>query len=204
MDNTLLRSRIDFVGMREETYRFLMGQGLLPRNTVHTAHTTSTLIAEAMNRQQMTDDLLEQMWAIPKKYEVMGMKDAELEPGVRETLEQLSGRYRLAVVTNNAQEAAEAALKDNDVLYFFEVVVGRERMKRMKPSPDGFMVVLQKYKDTQAVDWISVGDSWIDGRASAEAGIPFIAYQGDRSKLEDNAVYPIAELADLRELLSFL
>ncbi|MNZ87792.1 putative HAD-hydrolase YfnB [compost metagenome] len=132
------------------------------------------------------------------------MQNAKLESGVIELLEQLKGKYRLVVVTNNALEAAEAALKDNNIYDYFDCIVGREMVGALKPLPDGFLYILNRYNSTSSKDWISVGDSWIDGKASAEAGIQFISYHGDIVKMNSMGVFPSAELMDIRELLQYV
>ncbi|MNN19880.1 Phosphoglycolate phosphatase [compost metagenome] len=204
MDNTLLCSKIDFIGMKKETFHFLVTRGLLPVELNLTNHTTSTLIEEAVTTNRLTKEMLEELWEIPKKYEVIGMNNSKLEPGVVEVLEQLKSKYRLVVVTNNAVEAAEAALKDNHIYDYFDCIVGREMVGALKPSPDGFLYILKQYSTTTALDWISVGDSWIDGKASSEAGIQFISYHGDIVKMNSMGVVPSAELMDIRELLQYV
>jgi phosphoglycolate phosphatase len=98
MDNTLLRSAIDFDAMKRETFEFLVANGILDRSMTLENHTTATVIAEAVGTNKMTDELLRKMWEIPKKHEVCGMKEAGLEPGVAELLARLSGKYLMAVV----------------------------------------------------------------------------------------------------------
>ncbi|MNN53561.1 Pyrimidine 5'-nucleotidase YjjG [compost metagenome] len=190
--------------MKKETFQFLVSRGLLPIELDLTNHTTSTLIEEAVRTNRLTDELYKELWEIPKKYEVIGMQNAKLEPGVVELLDQLKGKYRLVVVTNNAVEAAEAALRDNHIHDYFDCIVGREMVGALKPSPDGFLYILKQYNTTTAKDWISVGDSWIDGKASSEAGIQFISYHGDITKMNRMGVFPSAELMDIRELLQYV
>ncbi|MCR8645491.1 HAD family hydrolase [Paenibacillus sp. N1-5-1-14] len=115
------------------------------------------------------------MWDIAKKHEVCGMDGADLELGAEEVLSELKGSYHLAIVTNNSVEAAEITLRDNGILEYFDIIIGRELKKALKPSPDGYLRVLDEFKNS-ASEWLSVGDSWIDGMASMSAGIKFIAY----------------------------
>jgi phosphoglycolate phosphatase len=152
----------------------------------------------------MTNELIEQMWLIPKKHEVSGMQDADLEPGVVGLLNSLYGKYCLVVVTNNSIGAAEVALRANGIYEYFDLVVGREMMGALKPSPDGFLVALSTFNQISSHEWISVGDAWVDGKASAEAGIPFISYRGDKEKMKDHGVFPFAEIAVMGELMELL
>jgi len=204
MDNTLLRSRIDFEAMKQDVYQFLVSHGILAEGIELSRHTASTLIEAGVKTNRMNESLIKELWDVPKKHEVTGMKDAELEPGVKELLKEWQGQYHLVVVTNNSIEAAEAALRDHDVLRFFEQVVGREQVRLLKPAPDAFLHVLQRFGEVSPGEWISVGDSWMDGRASALAGIPFIAYGGDEAKMKEMEVFPRAFIRDLRNLNAYL
>lgn len=204
MDNTLLRSRIDFQAMKQETYRYLVEAQFLPSGWKLDQHTTSTIITEALSANMMSPDCIREMWDIAKKHEVEGMKGASLEEGVVQLLNELHHQYRLVVITNNAVEAAETALREHKIGPLFDLIIGRESMGRIKPSPDGFLNVLQYFNDTTAAEWISVGDAWIDGKASQAAEIPFVAYNGDPIKMKQHAVVPIGEISDIRELKRFL
>lgn len=102
MDNTLLKSAIDFEGMKQETFRFLVSRGVLSTSFPFAGHTSSTIIEAAVKTGRMTEELLAEMWAIPQKFELAGMEGAALEPGVAEFLEELYGSCRLTVVTNNS------------------------------------------------------------------------------------------------------
>jgi phosphoglycolate phosphatase len=152
----------------------------------------------------MTNEVLNEMWEIPKKHEVFGMKDAALEPGVTYLLDELLNKYIMVIVTNNSIDAAERALKENGIFDYFDCVVGREMMKSLKPSPDGFLYILNQYQNTSASEWISVGDAWIDGKASVDAGVKFISYQGNIEKMNRMGVYPSAEIMNLTELIDFV
>lgn len=204
MDNTILRSAIDFEAMKHETYQFLTSRGILPPQLDLANHTSSTIIKEAMGTHLMTEELMQEMWKIIKKLEMIGMLNAGLEPGVTELLRELQGKYCMVIVTNNSIEAAKIALRENNILNYFDCVVGREMMKSLKPSPDGFLFILDKYRHIPANEWISAGDAWVDGMASADAGIDFISYQGDGKKMNRMGVFPRADIQDIRELKDFL
>lgn len=203
MDNTILSSKIDFQAMKYETYQFLVSKEILPAGYNLDYHTTSTIVEEAIQTNRMTEELLNEMWDIAKKHEVCGMQGADLESGAVEILSELQGRYQLAIVTNNSVEAAEIALRDNDIYEYFDFIIGRELMKALKPSPDGYLRVLDEFKHS-ANEWLSVGDSWIDGKASISAGIRFIAYRSDKEMLKQMKVHPTAELSSLLELMSLI
>jgi len=204
MDNTLLASRIDYAAMKADTHRYLAALGVLPDEMDLAAHTTGTLIAEAMATGRMRDAWIRGMWDVVTAHEVAGMRDARLEPGVAELLETLCGAVRLAVVTNNARAAAEEALGRVGILHRFDCLIAREQMAAVKPAPDGFLAVLGRYPHIAATEWLAVGDSWIDGAAARAAGIRFAAYRSDPDVLERHGVVPDAVLTDIRELADVL
>lgn len=204
MDNTLLRSKIDFESMKQETFHFLVSRGILSEELPITEHTSSTIIEAAKKTNRMTEELLMEMWDISKKFEIIGMEGADLEPGVKNILEELKGSYHMTVVTNNSTQAAETALRDNQIINYFELVVGREMMKSIKPAPDGFQFVLDQYSSLAIEDWISIGDAWVDGKASIAAGVQFISYQGDVELMKKMGVIPYASITDINELKAIL
>ncbi len=204
MDNTLLSSKINFAAMKKETYEFIIDHGILPDDSSLLNQTTAIIIEKAIKTNMMSQELINEVWEIPKKYEVMGMENAVLEPGVTQLLSELYGKYYLVVLTNNSVEAANKAFKENGIQNYFDIIVGREMLKSLKPSPDGFLYVLDRYKTTSANEWISVGDAWLDGKASMDAGIRFISYNGNIQKMSSMGVYPYAKIKDIRELINFI
>lgn len=204
MDNTLLRSRIDFTEMKKDIYEFMVRHGVLTNDLDLTRHTSSTIIEQAMQTNLMTAKFMQDVWEIAKRHELAGMHGADLEPGVTDLLQNLQGKYLLVVVTNNAVEAAETAIRDNGIYEYFDYIVGREMVKSLKPSPDGLNHVLEKYGHIAADEWLSVGDAWVDGKAAADAGIKFIAYRGDSEKMQTMGVRPFAEITRIGDLVQFL
>jgi phosphoglycolate phosphatase len=204
MDNTLISSKIDFAAMKRDTYNYIVKLGLLPEGPEILNMTTSRIIEKAAESKKMTKELKDKIWSIPTKYEVLGMENAPLEPGVEELVRELHGKYHLAIVTNNSVEAANRVIKRNNIYQYFDIIVGREMVDSLKPSPDGFIYVLNKYKNVSPGEWLSVGDAWLDGKASMLIGIKFIAYNGDIERMNSMGVYPYAEISDIRELKRFI
>ncbi|MHA2854994.1 HAD family hydrolase [Paenibacillus lautus] len=204
MDNTLLHSSIDFGAMKRDIYAFLCDHSILPPGLSMDTHTTSTIIAEAMNTGQLSEELSCRMWDIAKEHEVQGMMGAKLEDGALELVQQLHGQLHLAIVTNNAVEAAMTALEENRIAHYFDLIIGREAMGLLKPAPDGYIEVLRHFQHTSPEEWLSVGDAWVDGKASQNAGIPFIAYRGDIARMNRMGVFPFAEIQDIQEVVGYL
>lgn len=203
MDNTLLQSKIDFKAMKEEVFHYLVNNGLLAADFPVEEHTTSTLIT-LVRKQGISKEMDKVMMDITVKHELSGMEGAGLERGVTELLRLLHGKYKLVVVTNNAYEAALKALHETQIAPYFDMIIGRDQMTELKPSPSGFQYVLAEFPHIAAHGWLSIGDSWIDGRASIDAGIPFVSYRTSMDVMRSRGVEPIGQVGEIIDILDYL
>lgn len=204
MDNTLLSSAINFDAMREEIFAHLTAANVLPADLSMTEHTSSTLIAHAQRTAHWNEELQRTVWDIAKKHEILGMENAALEPGVQDVLLRLNGNCKLAVLTNNSHSAAMAALTGHGIDRYFDIIIGREQMAFMKPAADGVRMIMNTFADIHMKEWLSIGDAWIDGKASQEAGVTFIAYNGNPDKMMAQGVIPDASINEWAELFPLL
>ncbi|WP_336604313.1 HAD family hydrolase [Paenibacillus sp. MMS18-CY102] len=202
MDNTLLRSHIDFPAMKQEVHGWLASRSLVPEAIDLSRYTTSILIEEA-KQAGLSQAGYEEVMRLTVEHEVRGMADAGLEPGAEELLRALDERYILAIVTNNAEQAAARALTDTGIIDRFRYIVGRESMQAMKPSSSGYETVVQR-SGIPASNWLSVGDSWIDGKGSVDAGISFVSYGTSLEAMRSRGVEPIGRIEQLLELNEWL
>lgn len=203
MDNTLLRSNIDFERMKSDIYEFLIQNHILSTEFAIHEHTTSTLI-EYVRAIGIPTDIYESMMDRTSQHELIGMRGAGLEPGAKQLLESIYEKYVLVVITNNSLNAALEALENTEIAGFFELIIGREQMSALKPSPSGFHYVMNQLSTIKPSEWISIGDSWIDGKAAHDAGIPFISYQANTEKMLQRGVQPAQQMDDLIQLLDYL
>jgi phosphoglycolate phosphatase len=143
------------------------------------------------------------VWAIALEHERRAVEQAWLEPGA---LEALTGAraagFATALWTNNAREVTQIALDRFGLTALLDLVVTRDDMREMKPDADGWRVIAQHFG--AARDAVVVGDSWVDGLAAAEAGVPFVAYRAREADLERWKITPVARLTDLAALPAWL
>ncbi|WP_177246016.1 HAD family hydrolase [Paenibacillus sp. BC26] len=204
MDNTILRSRIDFKQIKNEVYTLLVRAGIIEADLPLHDFTASTLIEHARLSAKFTGETEQAVWTVVSELEQAGMKDAGLEPGVVELLKQLQQDFHLTILTNNSYTAAIQALRTTGIEMYFDHVIGREQAVTMKPSPQGILHILERYPHLSKEDWLSVGDAWIDGKAAMEAGIRFIAYQANQPELERRGIVPLGHIDELHQLLHYL
>jgi phosphoglycolate phosphatase len=204
MDNTLLQSRIDLLSMKKAVFAMLAAHGFYQIDYQWADFTVSQLIDTARASVKMTKEIEAAIWETVIRYEKEGMHNAALEPGVAELLLELDGRCLLTVLTNNALTAAMLALQKTEIAGYFDLIVGREMLNALKPSPAGVYYILNKFPRTSPAQWLFVGDSWIDGKAAQGGQVDFLAYQGNEAEMARREVYPLANLTDIRHLLNYL
>lgn len=203
MDNTLLRSSINFQIMKEQVADYLIEHDLLPVGFAIQEHTTSTMIAY-VKAKGMPEESYTEVMKMVVQHELIGMEGAGLEPDVSELLDVLMKSYVLVIVTNNSYKAAVHALETTGIHPYFDLIIGREQMEAMKPSPSGYLAAKQHFPQILESEWISIGDSWIDGRASIDAGIPFISYGPNGHLMKEKGITPIANIDSLLKLLDYV
>ncbi|ACB84166.1 HAD-IA family hydrolase [Natranaerobius thermophilus] len=188
LDNTLINSKINFNKMKVEVMNYLQEEQLLPEITNLEKHTAATLIQTARQHSTLDQEQEDGLWALITAIEAEGMDKAETEPDINEVISTLANEYTLIVLTNNSYKAAMKALKQFGLDEYFQLVVGREQMTSLKPSPSGAEYILEHFGDTKAEDWVMVGDSWIDAKAAQDASIPFLAYNCNLQELIDRDI----------------
>jgi len=67
-----------------------------------------------------------------------------LRLGVRQTLESLYGRVRMAVVTGSPRDQYELVHRSTGLSAFFETVLTEDDFERSKPHPDAFIAALRR------------------------------------------------------------
>lgn len=147
------------------------------------------------------------VWEIALDHERRALAGASLDPGA---LAALAGAealgFRTAVWTNNAREVALLALGRFDLAARFDLIVTRDEMRALKPDPDGWRVIAERFAIAPAGhgDSYVIGDSWVDGVAAAKAGVPFIAYRARAADLTRWGITPVGALSDLAALPAWL
>ena len=66
------------------------------------------------------------------------------EPGLGAFLEELDGRYALAVVSSSSGTEIDPMLEAGGLRRYFRTVVGGENVKRHKPAPDPYLLAAER------------------------------------------------------------
>lgn len=198
LDHTLVRSPLDLAAMALEMRGLLETRhGPLP------ARPDRYRVGELITYCRRQAPVLEAaLWAIALDHERRALAEAALEPGAAEALTGArAAGWHTALWTNNAREITLAALERFGLLSQLDLVVTRDDMSALKPEPDGWRIIAARFGSGPAV---VVGDSWVDGRAAAAAGVPFVAYRPNAADLSRWQVTPLASLTSLAALPAWL
>ena len=135
-----------------------------------------------------------------KKYELAWANQSKIFPDTQTTLIKLRELgYKMAVITNTSREAAKLMLSIHGITDFFELIITREDVKKLKPDPEGILLAL-KMLDEQ--DFFFVGDLVHDLNAAKKAGGKcIIVNRTFTEKLDFRADYTVQSLEEIPGLI---
>lgn len=126
-------------------------------------------------------------------------------PGVKTMLDELKGRFPLAVVSARDRNTTLHFLEHFGLLSYFEVVVTAQTCQHTKPLPDPVIFAAQAL-GLEAQQCVMVGDTIVDIYAGKSAGAQTIAVLcgfGSQRELERaGADLVLSSTADLLQLLN--
>jgi HAD superfamily hydrolase (TIGR01509 family) len=123
------------------------------------------------------------------------LKDMIIEPGLKDLLEALKGKYGLAVATNRSN-TIQQVLEIFDLKAYFEIVVSSLDVERPKPHPESIFKIL-RFFGSLASEALYIGDSGVDQQTARSAGTVFVAYKNDTLEAD----FHVSRLMDVVSIL---
>lgn len=108
-------------------------------------------------------------WMSRHRKKTASTKKFLLIPGVKEMLEQLKGKYPMAVISARDENGAMHFLEQFDLVKYFDVIVTGLSAKHTKPYPDPVLLAAQKM-GVKPDECLMIGDTTVDIRAGKSAG----------------------------------
>jgi len=108
-------------------------------------------------------------------------------PGVLESVQELHGSYKLALVTTRGRGAAQQFLAATGLQAYFDVMITADDARRLKPHPEPLFKAMELL-DLAPDQCVMVGDTTVDLLAARAAGVRFVAVLcgfGRRRELEE-------------------
>jgi len=169
LDGTLINSKLD-LALAVNAALEEMGRGPLPHEQIfgYVGQGAPTLIAHALGAGATQEECLRGLEFFIQYYSIHKLDNTMLYPGVRETLDALSG-MSMAVLTNKPVGASRGILQGLGVAGHFQIIYGGNSFERKKPHPQGVETILREFGASPAQAMV-VGDSEIDVQTARNAG----------------------------------
>lgn len=135
-------------------------------------------------------------------YEKLLEKGVPVLEGVRETLNALSDKFTMGIVTSSKKVHFEIIMKSTNLASYFDFFITREDVANEKPDPEPYILALKR-TGFKPEECIVIEDSERGILAAKRAGIRCYAIPNDLTKYNN---FSMADkvLADVRGLVSLL
>jgi len=161
--------------------------------------------------EQKIEELVKQK---NKIFDELAKTEGRLIEGVRDFLQMLkNNQIPMAICSGALLTEIELILEQARLRDFFEVIVSAEQVKKGKPNPEGFLLVIKKFnqgrkKPIEANQCIVIEDSHWGLKAAIAAGMHTVAvtnsYDANELSMAEKTVARLSELNinDLQQLCS--
>lgn len=167
LDGTLAEFNLDYGVVRAEVLQFLVDRGL-PLSIFSSEKSIFGILNKAEvymrnnGKREQFSDVRKAVFSIAGKHELAAAHETSILPGVFELLKNLRRmNLKLAIFTINGEKSTEYILSKLQLKHFFDVIVTREAVSRVKPDGAHLAAVLDAL-DVEADEVIVVGDSVSD------------------------------------------
>jgi phosphoglycolate phosphatase len=169
LDGTLIDSKLD-LALAVNAALSEMGRGPLPHEQIFgfVGQGAPSLIARALGDGATEEECRHCLEVFIQYYSIHKLDNTAPYPGVRETLDALSG-MPMAVLTNKPVGASRGILQGLGLADHFRIIYGGNSFERKKPDPMGVETILQEFGAAPAQAMV-VGDSEIDVQTARNAG----------------------------------
>lgn len=161
-------------------------------------------------------EYMRERFALPQTAEQIGdahralfnvlIADAEnLEPmpGLHDLLLWLAReKYRVAIASSSRPEQVHLIVRNLNLLHHFEILVGNDGTLKPKPSPDVYLLALEKL-GARAADTLALEDSSSGVRAAHAAGLFVIAIPNEFTQRQDFSKADVV-MRDLVQVQTYL
>jgi len=140
--------------------------------------------------------IYEEMEKFLKRYELDSANSSKLFPDTVSTLSKIKKLgVKVGLVTNTSREAVETVFQRHGLKSYFDVVVTRELVKKLKPDSEGVLLALKKLR---VESFFMVGDLVHDSLAAKNAnGISIIVKRNPEEKMNFEADYFVQSLSEI-------
>ncbi|RCH54143.1 HAD family hydrolase [Mucilaginibacter hurinus] len=158
---------------------------------------TYTIIFERLF-PYLNDSQRAEFKALASKKELATLEElgGDLFPGIEETLQYLSNKYKLFLVSNCQNGYAETFFKHSKLQHYF---LGYQ-CYGTKGQPK-YLNIIDVVNDFNLTAPVYIGDTQADYEAATKAGVPFIYAAYGFGKVAEGHIATVNSLAELQQIL---
>ncbi len=204
LDGTLVEYNIRGEDAKKEFINYIDSLGL-GDNIDNTLPLGLIIKQLSKGSQEKAKKLLEIANDIYKKYELEAADHTRPKEFVTEALSALrEKKIKMAITTNNSKDAVMRSLNKAGLLRFIDVVVTRDDVTEIKPSPE-MLIKAARLLNAPLNMCLHVGDSYVDVLAARSTGMMAVAVAGGVTTIDTlNKYHPHLVITDLRQLVYLL
>jgi HAD superfamily hydrolase (TIGR01549 family) len=146
--------------------------------------------------KENAEKIYREMEKFLSRYELDSASRSKLFPETIPTLEQLRNLgIKIGLVTNTSIKAVGTVFRLHGLNSYFDAVVTRESVKKLKPDPEGILLAVQKLGPN---NFFMVGDLVHDAVAAKSANmVSIIVNRNLEEKLDFEADYVVNSLSEI-------
>lgn len=198
MDGVLMDTREVYVKATQQLFKDVFGK-VIPKKECEGCfgQMDIVIIKHFLTKYKLKGDIEELRQKKKKLVRELQKKNIKIFPGAKVLLKSLSKKYKLALVSSTWKSLIRNALDVFGVRKYFNVIIGKEDVKKHKPDPQPYLTAAKKL-NVDVSDCVVVEDSMIGVEAGKRAGMNVIAvrtsYSKDKLKKADLVVKSISEI----------
>jgi len=210
LDNTLIRSTINFKELKKRIIDFLVKSGV-EGSLLNESMLNFEVINKAVEDlrckkvpEERIKEVVNEVIAMLNEAEIRSLDRAELMDGALETLASLKTLgFKIGIVTNGCRMYANKVIEMFSLGKYVDTVITRDEVASPKPNP-GHLLKALEVLGVRAEESVFVGDHLIDALCAKGSGVRFILFKSSERKIEDSEKVASAVINDLSKLVSLI
>ena len=211
LDGTITAFNLDYMTLRSEVRSFLIKTGVpasvlfVNESVFDMLNKTEIFMKNNGKSSRTLEKVRNEALAIAERHELEAAKTTCLLPNVLETLKILKEMgLKIGLCTVNSEKSASYILKTFGIAGFFDAVIPRNKVKRVKPSGEHLEAVLKALKISPK-EALLIGDATRDMECAKELKVMAVGLSTgistQKELMDAGANYLVTSIADLPSLV---
>jgi HAD superfamily hydrolase (TIGR01509 family) len=211
LDGTITAFNLDYMTLRSEVRSFLIKTGVpasvlfVNESIFDMLNKTEIFLKNSGKSTRTFEKVRNEALAIAERHELEAAKTTCLLPNVLETLKILKEMgLKIGLCTVNSEKSASYILKTFGIASFFDAVIPRNKVKRVKPSGEHLETVLKALK-VSPKEALLIGDATRDMECARELKVMAVGLSTgvstQKELMDAGSNYLVTSIADLPSLV---